>query len=342
MTKIQKIFQISFLIIIIFLTCNFVNAQGDAMDGGQDSQPGQNDASSKDIKFTPQIGLPGSEEFGPGKTFIFNTKSTRPIGLYIQAIYKYAIGVVGILATVVLMVGGIVWLTAGGNPTRIGEAKAYIGASLTGLILALSSYLILATISPTLVNFTSSNIQPVSAPETTKTNLSTTYEKKADGSFNCCNPPNIVPTSQVIDNIYVAPSTYVSGCGDGFFCNNAISPGIIGADPCAGQGYCIPKLGDNSPCSDTINCIDGFRCQGSRCKAANVVNAIGKTCPSDGCPAPLVCVGGQIAGWPGLCFDKSPGSPCCWNSDCLSSNCSIGYTNLCTRAAVESATYRCY
>ncbi len=72
------------------------------------------------------------------------------IGEYIAALFKYAIGAVGILAAVVLMVGGIIWLTSGGNQTRVGEAKSWIGASLTGLIIALSSYLILYQINPEL------------------------------------------------------------------------------------------------------------------------------------------------------------------------------------------------
>ena len=142
-----------------------------------------------DPTFTPQVGIPGTE-FDAGKTFTFNTKSTKPIGLYIQAIYKYAIGIVGILATVVMMVGGIVWLTAGGNPTRIGEAKAYIGASLTGLILALSSYLILATINPALVNLKESGIAQVASTVTgccsTATSVSINTEaecKNVSGTF---------------------------------------------------------------------------------------------------------------------------------------------------------------
>ncbi len=75
------------------------------------------------------------------------------INQYIAGIYKYAIGVVGILATVVMMVGGIMWIVAGGNATRVGEAKAWIGASLTGLILALTSYTILYQINPKLTQF---------------------------------------------------------------------------------------------------------------------------------------------------------------------------------------------
>lgn len=75
------------------------------------------------------------------------------IGDYIAGVYKYAIGIAGILATIVMMIGGFLWLTAGGNQSRIGEAKSWIGASLTGLIIALSSYLILYQVNPNLVKF---------------------------------------------------------------------------------------------------------------------------------------------------------------------------------------------
>ena len=75
------------------------------------------------------------------------------IGNYVKAIYKYAIGIVGILATVVMMWGGVIWITAGGNTERISNAKSWISASLTGLVLALASYTILYTINPNLVKF---------------------------------------------------------------------------------------------------------------------------------------------------------------------------------------------
>ena len=75
------------------------------------------------------------------------------IGEYVAGIYKYAIGIVGILAAVVLMIGGVIWITAGGNASRIGEAKAWIAASLSGLVIALCSYTILYYVNPSLVNF---------------------------------------------------------------------------------------------------------------------------------------------------------------------------------------------
>ena len=75
------------------------------------------------------------------------------IGEYIAGLYKYAIGIVGILAAVVLMIGGVMWIIAGGSATMIGEAKAWIGASLTGLVIALTSYLILYQVNPALTIF---------------------------------------------------------------------------------------------------------------------------------------------------------------------------------------------
>ncbi|MFH0956173.1 MAG: pilin [Candidatus Falkowbacteria bacterium] len=120
------------------------------------------------IKFKPQVGIPVQKQAGDTFDFSGNTEnifpkdgSTKPIAEYIRVVYKYAIGIVGILAAVVLMIGGVLWIVAGGNATMIGEAKAWIGASLTGLVLALSSYLILATVNPALVNLVTTPVQNV-------------------------------------------------------------------------------------------------------------------------------------------------------------------------------------
>jgi len=104
--------------------------------------------------FTPQVELPGFN-------FDKNDSSTGNIANLIKAIYNYAIGIVGILAAVVLMVGGVLWIMAGGNATQIGEAKAWIGAALTGLVLALTSYLILNTVNPALVNLQTTDITKI-------------------------------------------------------------------------------------------------------------------------------------------------------------------------------------
>lgn len=128
------------------------------------------EAATNTVNFTPQITI--DNDFNNG-TAITIPNDTSAIAKYIRTIYKYAIGVVGIVAAVVLMIGGMLWITAAGNADRVSEAKAWIGASLTGLVLTLCSYLILATVNPALVNFT---ITPVKKVETLS----------GDSSMGCC------------------------------------------------------------------------------------------------------------------------------------------------------------
>jgi len=105
------------------------------------------------VKFTPQITV-GEFQAGEEKEVSGNT-----IGEYIVAIYTYAIGAVGILAALFVVIGGVQWLTSAGNPEKISEAKARIIASLSGLVLILCSYLLLTIINPDLITFRSINTQ---------------------------------------------------------------------------------------------------------------------------------------------------------------------------------------
>jgi len=138
--------------------------------------------------FTPQIGIPGSE-FQQGAS-IAVSNNTATIANYVKAIYKYLIGIVGITAAIMLMVGGVVWLTAGGSPERVKQAQDYIVGSLTGLALALGSFLILGMINPALVNFRISGIGTVSSPapssSTTVSGVSTTG--CCNGRYGCIAP----------------------------------------------------------------------------------------------------------------------------------------------------------
>jgi len=101
-------------------------------------------AAGAQVAFTPQVQV---GEFSGG------TVDANTTGEYIKAVYNYGIGVAGILSAIVMMFGGILWLTAGGDSGKVAEAKEWIKSSLFGLILILLSYTILLTISPDLVNF---------------------------------------------------------------------------------------------------------------------------------------------------------------------------------------------
>jgi hypothetical protein len=103
-----------------------------------------------DVKFTPSVLLLNMDEN------LWNERVIDPdfsdIKDYISIFYKFAIGLTGILATVMIAIGGITWLTAGGAAGQIGKAKQMIGGSLVGLVLALFSYTILYNINEDIVN----------------------------------------------------------------------------------------------------------------------------------------------------------------------------------------------
>lgn len=77
---------------------------------------------------------------------------------YIKGLFNYSLVIIGVLAVIVIMIGGIMWQTAGGNRDRIGEASRYIKGGILGIVLAASSYTLLFILSPDLTILKSLNI----------------------------------------------------------------------------------------------------------------------------------------------------------------------------------------
>lgn len=75
------------------------------------------------------------------------------LGQYIVAVYNYGLSVAGILAAIILMAGGVLWLISGGDSGKIGQAKELIMGSIVGLVILAGSYIILTQINPDLVKF---------------------------------------------------------------------------------------------------------------------------------------------------------------------------------------------
>ncbi|MBI5222186.1 MAG: DUF1634 domain-containing protein [Candidatus Magasanikbacteria bacterium] len=75
------------------------------------------------------------------------------IGDFIKWIYRYGIIAAGILAVVMIIIAGAVWVTSGGSQERVTAAKKKIGNALMGLFLVLMAYSVLNLINPYLVNF---------------------------------------------------------------------------------------------------------------------------------------------------------------------------------------------
>jgi hypothetical protein len=70
---------------------------------------------------------------------------------FVRYVFTLAIALAGLLAFGALIYGGIRYLTSAGDPTKMSDGKNQVIAGFLGLIILLSSYLILNTIDPQLV-----------------------------------------------------------------------------------------------------------------------------------------------------------------------------------------------
>ena len=77
--------------------------------------------------------------------------TTQGVGAYINTLIKITIGLISVLAVVMLVVGGIEYMVSNIAGEKA-SAKSRMTNAIFGLILMLSSYLILNTINPKLVN----------------------------------------------------------------------------------------------------------------------------------------------------------------------------------------------
>ena len=79
---------------------------------------------------------------------------TTDVRVTIARIIRVAMGLLGIIAVVVILIGGFTWMTAGGNEEKVGEAKKWIFAGITGLQIVLSAYAIASFVINQLVTAT--------------------------------------------------------------------------------------------------------------------------------------------------------------------------------------------
>jgi len=161
----------------------------------------------------PQIKIPGMGAFTAPTNCQKDEKGNPSncemtwINQYVAGIYNYAIGIVGILAAVVLMFGGLLWLTAGGNATRVGEAKAWIGASLTGLVIALTSYMILFQINPSLTNLKGINIDTIQKIDIAESDSGVTSAIPSSTNFDTCTGASKPPSTDILGS-----TRYMENC----------------------------------------------------------------------------------------------------------------------------------
>lgn len=72
---------------------------------------------------------------------------------YVRYVFKFVIWSIGAIAVIVLVIGGLKYISSGGNAAQLKEAKQQILGAFWGIILLLSSYILLTYINPQLVVF---------------------------------------------------------------------------------------------------------------------------------------------------------------------------------------------
>ncbi len=60
----------------------------------------------------------------------------------IAQIIRIALGFLGIIAVVIVLLGGFKWMTAGGNDDKVKDAKKLIFSGIIGLVIVLTAYAI--------------------------------------------------------------------------------------------------------------------------------------------------------------------------------------------------------
>lgn len=103
------------------------------------------------LKFQPQTTIPNL--WTKGTKVTLEKSDTSVIADMIKGFYNYGIGIAGILAAIMLMAGGIIWLTSAGSSEKVSQAKNLLSGSIIGLVILFGSWIMLRTINPALVDF---------------------------------------------------------------------------------------------------------------------------------------------------------------------------------------------
>lgn len=72
-------------------------------------------------------------------------------------IIQWVLGLLGLIAVIMILIGGFQWMTAGGNEEKVASAKKIISAAVIGLIVVLLAWAIVIFVVQTTENVTGIN-----------------------------------------------------------------------------------------------------------------------------------------------------------------------------------------
>ena len=237
---------------------------------------------------------------------------------YIQYIYIFGLSLIGIAALGVLVYGGFMYMMSDTVVSKE-DAKKYIWAAITGLILGLSAYLILNTINSDLVSLTPPELNDLSESKEPVKPTDCTDDASACTRCEVCVPSGIEEGKKICKNTCDKECATCEGdtCvikEDGTECKEYTN-GTCKDGVCVGEEK--EKKDNGSFCKK-----DG-ECKSDICYLMQCVGEI----PEDPCIKEGACVGtiGNCCSgicYKGKCVDCYPlGANCSGDGECCSGDC---------------------
>lgn len=84
---------------------------------------------------------------------------TQDVRTTIAKIINVALGLLGIVAVCIVLIGGFKWMTAGGEQGKVDEAKKLITSGIIGLAIIVTSYAIAQFVINSLMTATGTNVR---------------------------------------------------------------------------------------------------------------------------------------------------------------------------------------
>ncbi len=192
---------------------------------------------------------------------------------YVKYIFNFSLIVAGLVAFGALVYGGMRYLTSAGTPAAMSLAKEQIFAGFLSLVILLSSYIILTTINPQLVNFSSINLTPTTITPATS---SVPVQEEEDFVFFQ------IPTGKIIERALLS-QTAIAKTKQAKTTAQALENSAKNLKNLVGQlrDFSNSCVCGNSQCS-SINVDTGAGCFGQACPWAvcdiarrdNIINDI--------------------------------------------------------------------
>lgn len=277
--------------------------------------------------FIPEIPIPGLFE---GAQKMDNNLMAN----YVRAMFVYFVWVVGIVATVMVVYGGIKWVGAAGNPGQIKDARDIIDSAVIGVIIALTSIVLLNIINPKLTSLNITGINPI-------VKIPFIFENGCITNLSC--PEGLV----VADCSQCSNGTMASGCN--------VYTRLDAPTGCGGNttmyGLCCRKE-DNSQCIG-LSVTTGEQTNYGKCAESTFVVKISYSACSDATACGVIkdtgknqkCIGVTCPGPNQLCDPRSLRGtqvPCIDPSQNASGIISTTYKLVCTTSGNPSIRPQAY